>query len=107
MSRVMKPNRRETIALLASAAPAALGLFSATGATSTAKAQEGKPNILFILVDNLGYGELGVYGGGATRGAPPHQHEHGGAVPAEPVRNPDRALRDPLRHAFGALWRCR
>jgi arylsulfatase len=32
-------------------------------------AQE-KPNILFILVDNLGYGELGVYGGGATRGAP-------------------------------------
>ena len=28
-----------------------------------------KPNILFILVDNLGYGELGVYGGGATRGA--------------------------------------
>jgi len=22
-----------------------------------------KPNILFILVDNLGYGELGVYGG--------------------------------------------
>jgi arylsulfatase A-like enzyme len=30
----------------------------------------GKPNVLFILVDNLGYGELGAYGGGATRGAP-------------------------------------
>jgi arylsulfatase A-like enzyme len=29
-----------------------------------------KPNILFILADNLGYGELGAYGGGATRGAP-------------------------------------
>ena len=29
-----------------------------------------KPNVLFMLVDNLGYGELGVYGGGATRGAP-------------------------------------
>jgi len=28
------------------------------------------PNILFILADNLGYGELGVYGGGALRGAP-------------------------------------
>ena len=28
------------------------------------------PNVLFMLVDNLGYGELGVYGGGATRGAP-------------------------------------
>ena len=29
-----------------------------------------RPNLLFVLVDNLGYGELGVYGGGATRGAP-------------------------------------
>jgi arylsulfatase A-like enzyme len=29
-----------------------------------------KPNIVFVLMDNLGYGELGVYGGGITRGAP-------------------------------------
>ena len=29
-----------------------------------------KPNIVFILVDNLGWGELGVYGGGILRGAP-------------------------------------
>ncbi|WP_322102980.1 arylsulfatase [Paraburkholderia sp. J41] len=29
-----------------------------------------KPNIVFILMDNLGYGELGVYGGGELRGAP-------------------------------------
>src|SRR5271168_479100 len=35
-----------------------------------AKAQVKKPNIVFILVDNLGYGELGVYGGGILRGAP-------------------------------------
>jgi arylsulfatase len=34
-----------------------------------AVAQDTKPNILFILADNLGYGELGSYGGGATRGA--------------------------------------
>jgi hypothetical protein len=33
-------------------------------------AQQTKPNIVFILVDNLGYGELGVYGGGILRGAP-------------------------------------
>ena len=29
-----------------------------------------KPNIVFILTGNLGYGELGVYGGGILRGAP-------------------------------------
>ena len=28
-----------------------------------------KPNIVFILSDNLGYGEVGAYGGGITRGA--------------------------------------
>ena len=33
------------------------------GAAST------RPNILFILMDNFGYGELGCYGGGLTRGA--------------------------------------
>jgi arylsulfatase len=30
----------------------------------------GKPNIVLVLMDNLGYGELGVYGGGILRGAP-------------------------------------
>ena len=33
-------------------------------------AQQAKPNIVFIFADNLGYGELGSYGGGITRGAP-------------------------------------
>ncbi len=28
------------------------------------------PNIVFILADNLGWGELGCYGGGSLRGAP-------------------------------------
>ena len=27
-----------------------------------------KPNIVFIFMDNFGYGELGIYGGGITRG---------------------------------------
>src|SRR5580698_5424670 len=66
----MKPNRRETISLLAGAAPTALGILSAAGTVRTAQAQAAKPNIVFILMDNLGYGELGVYGGGITRGAP-------------------------------------
>src|SRR5262245_53552189 len=29
-----------------------------------------KPNVVFVLMDNLGYGELGCYGGGVLRGAP-------------------------------------
>ena len=42
----------------------------ATFAALPAMAQEKKPNIVFMLTDNLGYGELGVYGGGILRGAP-------------------------------------
>jgi arylsulfatase len=34
------------------------------------EAAESKPNIVLIFMDNFGYGELGVYGGGITRGAP-------------------------------------
>src|SRR6476619_4964720 len=33
-------------------------------------AQQQKPNILFILGDNVGYGDIGAYGGGELRGAP-------------------------------------
>jgi len=32
-----------------------------------------KPNIIYILVDDIGHGELGVQGGGAARGAPTPQ----------------------------------
>ncbi|PWT72447.1 MAG: arylsulfatase [Bacteroidetes bacterium] len=34
------------------------------------RSPEKKPNIIFILMDNLGYGEPGCYGGGVVRGAP-------------------------------------
>src|SRR5262249_44810005 len=32
--------------------------------------RNGKPNIVFMMADNLGYGEPGCYGGGILRGAP-------------------------------------
>lgn len=38
--------------------------------STDAAAQASKPNIVVVLTDNLGYGEIGAYGGGLTRGAP-------------------------------------
>lgn len=38
-------------------------------ATIDASADE-KPNIVLVLMDNFGWGEIGVYGGGEMRGAP-------------------------------------
>jgi len=57
---------KHTQNVIATALICVLTMVTATAAL----AADQKPNILFILVDNLGYGELGVYGGGITRGAP-------------------------------------
>ena len=38
-------------------------------AVKSAHAQNDKPNIVVMMVDNLGWGELGCYGGGELRGA--------------------------------------
>ena len=35
-----------------------------------AMAQQNKPNVVFILADNVGYGDMGPYGGGELRGFP-------------------------------------
>jgi len=50
-------------------------VFACISASMAAQVQPphvgvGKPNIVVILADNVGYGELGVYGGGVLRGAP-------------------------------------
>ena len=35
--------------------------------TTIAPAQAAQPNVVVIMVDNLGWGELGCYGGGVLR----------------------------------------
>ena len=45
-------------------------LLATACAALPAMAQEKKPNVVFILADNVGYGDLGPYGGGELRGAP-------------------------------------
>jgi arylsulfatase A-like enzyme len=37
------------------------------GGLAWAQAAENQPNIVFIMADNLGYGEIGCYGGGLHR----------------------------------------
>jgi Sulfatase len=58
-----KTTRKQS--LLAAALIGALAL-----ACTAARAADAKPNVVFILADNVGYGDLGPYGGGETRGAP-------------------------------------
>src|SRR6266568_839209 len=45
-------------------------LLAVTLDVAPALAQNNKPNVVFILADNVGYGDLGPYGGGELRGAP-------------------------------------
>jgi len=47
-----------------------LGAILALASTSlAAPGNPSKPNIVLVLMDNFGYGEPGVYGGGVLRGA--------------------------------------
>jgi arylsulfatase A-like enzyme len=47
-----------------------LGGAAMSLAPASAAAAAKKPNVVFILADNVGYGDMGPYGGGALRGAP-------------------------------------
>jgi arylsulfatase len=59
--------RAGTSALATSFLGAASGTLTTPAFAQSPPSQ--KPNILFVLMDNLGYGEPGVYGGGVLRGA--------------------------------------
>ena len=47
-----------------------LFVFALSPPALAAPESENKPNIVLVLMDNFGYGEIGVYGGGVLRGAP-------------------------------------
>ena len=48
----------------------AMSLLALIGSETAFAQQNDKPNVVFILADNVGYGDLGSYGGGDLRGAP-------------------------------------
>ncbi len=54
---------------IASVLLAAIAAFAGTAPLAFAQETE-KPNIVFMMMDNLGWGEIGTYGGGVLRGAP-------------------------------------
>jgi arylsulfatase A-like enzyme len=62
--------RRVGTLVLTTGAILALALTTIDAQSTSSATANKKPNIVFILTDNLGYGELGVYGGGILRGAP-------------------------------------
>lgn len=64
---MISPGRRTQAGLLFLSACSAVSL---SAEETLPAAAERKPNIVVILADNVGYGELGVYGGGILRGAP-------------------------------------
>ena len=66
----MKPNIKAKLAIY-SLGIALIAIKTVEAQSASQPAGDGKkPNIVFILMDNLGYGELGCYGGGILRGAP-------------------------------------
>jgi arylsulfatase len=81
-SIAMKQNRLPVLAMVAMTVSTALLCASCAKAQPSGNAfgenkpaptgdnSVRKPNVIFILADNVGYGDMGCYGGGELRGAP-------------------------------------
>ncbi|MEW6111704.1 MAG: arylsulfatase, partial [Thermodesulfobacteriota bacterium] len=48
----------------------AVAVAAAGPVAAQQKAEAKKPNIVVIMTDDVGWGDLGAYGGGTNRGAP-------------------------------------
>ena len=58
-----------TLCIYRTALRPAISLSLSSMRRQPAHAQQ-KPNVVFMLADNVGFGDLGPYGGGELRGAP-------------------------------------
>lgn len=85
-----------------------LALLATPGASNRARAQQGKPNIVFILADDLGYADVGFTGGTEIKTPALDALASAGArleqFYAQPVCSPTRAAlltgRYPMRHGL-------
>jgi len=85
----------------------ALTISLVLGSTPSMAAEQDRPNILLILLDNTGWSDFGCYGGGALRGAPsPRIDELAGEgmllqnFNTEPQCTPSRSALMTGRHAI-------
>lgn len=92
-----------------------MGASSSESLPASAAGQK-RPNIVFMMVDNFGYGDLGSYGGGALRGVPTPQLDklasHGLRLTnynVEPECTPSRSAlltgRMPIRSGTSAVFK--